>query len=284
MPDTPSAAPVTLDALVTLPYTRTVVMGIVNVTPDSFSDGGSYNDAERAVTHALRLVDEGADIIDVGGESTRPGHTTISVDEELQRTIPVIEQLRLKTRVPISIDTTKPAVAAAAIRAGATIINDQDGLSSEMAAVAAQGRAVAVAMHNKRSPEFGDVISDLVVNLERSLARADEAGLARERVIVDPGFGFGKTPAQNLEVLRRLAELKVLERPILIGTSRKSMIGRVLVDTTPTDRIEGTAATVALGIAFGADIVRVHDVRAMVRVARMSDAIVRPADSNVSAQ
>jgi dihydropteroate synthase len=252
-------------------------MGIVNVTPDSFSDGGEYDDADRAVEHALRLVAEGADIIDVGGESTRPGHTPVSADDELRRVLPVIERLAARCDVPISIDTTKPQVARAALAAGARILNDQKGLLGDpaMADIAASSGAIVVAMHNRRSPEFGDVMAGLIAGLELCLERADAAGLGRGRVIVDPGFGFGKTPAQNLEVLRRLAELRVLERPILIGTSRKSMIGKVLTTTAPSDRAEGTAATVALGIAFGADIVRVHDVGAMARVAQMADAVLR---------
>ena len=276
----------TVDSLVQLPYRRTVIMGIVNVTPDSFSDGGKFDDVDRAVEHALQLAAEGADIIDIGGESTRPGHEPIPADVELRRVLPVIERLVPRCQVPISIDTTKPQVAEAAIAAGARILNDQHGLlgDSQLSAVAARHGVIVIAMHNKQSPEFGDIMSEIIAGLERSLERADEAGLGRNRVIVDPGFGFGKTPAQNLEVLRRLAELKVLERPILIGTSRKSMIGNVLTTTTPSDRVEGTAATVALGISFGADIVRVHDVRAMARVAQMADAIVRRTSDVVMAQ
>jgi dihydropteroate synthase len=251
-------------------------MGIVNVTPDSFSDGGQFSDPDRAVEHALQLVADGADIIDVGGESTRPGHVPVSADDELRRVLPVVERLAARCQAPISIDTTKPGVAAASLAAGARILNDQRGLLAdhEMAEIAAANGAIVVAMHNRRSPEFGDTMADIIAGLERSLERADDAGLGRSRVIIDPGFGFGKTPAQNLEVLRRLAELKALERPILIGTSRKSMIGNVL-GSAADDRVDGTAATVALGVAFGADIVRVHDVRAMTRVAQMTDAVVR---------
>jgi dihydropteroate synthase len=264
--------------LASLPYARTLVMGILNVTPDSFSDGGSFADPGRAVAHALAMIDDGADIIDVGGESTRPGHAPVTADEELRRILPVLEQLAPVCRVPISIDTTKAAVARRAVALGAALINDQQGLqgASDMSAVAAALDVPVIAMHNQRGTEYGDQMRDIVAWLRRSLERADEAGLGRERVIVDPGFGFGKTPAQNLEVLRRLAELKALERPILIGTSRKSMIAHVLPETAPSERAEGTAATVALGIAFGASIVRVHDVRAMTRVARMTDAVVRP--------
>jgi dihydropteroate synthase len=251
-------------------------MGIVNLTPDSFSDGGKFDDPDRAVEHALQLVSEGADIIDIGGESTRPGHEPVGIDVEMRRVMPVLERLAPRCRVPISIDTTKPQVADAALAAGARILNDQHGLlgTPDVALTAARHGAIVVAMHNERSAGFGDPVSGILQGLERSLERADEAGLGRNRVIIDPGFGFGKTAAQNLEVLRRLAELKVLERPILIGTSRKSMIGNVLTTTAPSDRLEGTAATVALGVAFGADIVRVHDVRAMVRVAQMADAVL----------
>jgi dihydropteroate synthase len=273
----------TLDSLTAVPYHRTVIMGILNVTPDSFSDGGQFSDVDSAVAHAMQLVNEGAELIDVGGESTRPGHTPVSPDEEFRRVVPVIEKLAPVCPVPISIDTTKPAVAAAALAAGARILNDQHGLRDAALVETAIGAgAIVIAMHNAKSPAFGDVMADLIAGLAQSLDRADELGLGRDRVIIDPGFGFGKSPGQNLEVLRRLGELKRLGRPILIGTSRKSMIGKVLTETSPSERVEGTAATVALGIAFGADIVRVHDVRAMTRVARMTDAVVRNA-SNVGA-
>jgi dihydropteroate synthase len=224
------------------------------------------------------MIDEGADLIDVGGESTRPGHAAVPLDEELRRVVPVLERLAPACPVPISIDTTKPEVARRALAIGASIVNDQWGLQGDpvMAEVAAEAGVPVVAMHNQRGHEYDDVMADVIVFLRRSLERADEVGLGRDRVIVDPGFGFGKTPAQNLEVLRRLSELQVLEHPVLIGTSRKSMIGSVLTDTRSTDRLEGTAATVAIGIAHGADIVRVHDVRAMVRVARVADAVMSP--------
>ena len=252
-------------------------MGILNVTPDSFSDGGRYADPAQAVAHAFAMVEEGADVIDVGGESTRPGHDPISADEELRRIVPVLEQLAPQCPVPISIDTTKAAVARRALELGARLINDQRGLQGDpgMASVAAEFNVPVIAMHNQRGCRYDDLMADIIAYLHKSLERADESGLGREQVIVDPGFGFGKTSAQNLEVLRRLGELKTLGRPILIGTSRKSMIGAALPATAPTERLEGTAATVALGIAFGADMVRVHDVRAMTRVARMADAVVR---------
>jgi dihydropteroate synthase len=263
---------------------RTLVMGILNVTPDSFSDGGRHLDAGRAVERALAMVAEGADLIDVGGESTRPGHVPVALDEELRRVLPVLEALAPRCAVPISIDTTKPEVARRAVALGAALINDQLGLHGdrEMAEVAAEAGVPVVAMHNSAGGKYGDVIADIVAYLHHSLDVAERSGLGRDRVIVDPGFGFGKTPAQNHEVLRRLGELRVLGCPILVGTSRKSMIGAVLTGTTPAERLEGTAATVALAIAFGADIVRVHDVAAMSRVVRVADAIVRPAAQGVS--
>jgi dihydropteroate synthase len=271
--------------LTSLPYDRTLVMGILNVTPDSFSDGGRFVDAERAVAHALAMVEEGADIIDLGGESTRPGHSPVTVEEELRRILPVLERLAPVSPVPISIDTTKAEVARRAVALGAALINDQQGLhgESDMAAVAAELDVPVIAMHNQRGTAYDDLLPDIITWLRRSLERADEVGLGRGRVIVDPGFGFGKTPAQNLEMLRRLGELRTLERPILIGTSRKSMIARVLPGLSPAERTEGTAATVALGIAFGADIVRVHDVPAMTNVARMTDAVVRQLHAGASA-
>jgi dihydropteroate synthase len=252
-------------------------MGILNVTPDSFSDGGLHDAPEAAVTRALAMVDEGADLIDLGGESTRPGHVPVSAREELRRVVPVLERLASVCPVPIAIDTTKADVARAAVELGARIINDQWGLQGDpaMAHVAGDAAVPVIAMHNQRGHDYRDLMRDIIGFLERSIEIAATDGPGAGMVIVDPGFGFGKTPAQNLEVLRRLAELQVLERPVLIGTSRKSMIERVLPGSAPADRVEGTAATVALGIASGADIVRVHDVRAMVRVARMADAVVR---------
>src|ERR1019366_8021502 len=271
--------------LASLPYERTLVMGILNVTPDSFSDGGRFADAERAVAHALAMIEEGADIIDLGGESTRPGHTTVTADEELRRIVPVLERLAPVWPVPISIDTTKAAVARRAVGLGARVINDQQGLQgeSDMAAVAAELDVPVIAMHNQHGSVYDDLMPDIIAWLRRSLERADEVGLGRERVIVDPGFGFGKTPGQNLEMLRRLDELKTLERPILIGTSRKSMIGHVLPGASPAERVEGTAATIALGISFGANIVRVHAVREMTRVARMADAVLRESHAGAGA-
>lgn len=269
-----SAARFTTSIIALLPLT--LVAGILNVTPDSFSDGGQYRAVEAAVERAYAMIAEGADWIDLGGESTRPGHAAVSESEELARVLPVIDAFGGALPVPLSIDTTKATVARAALARGATIVNDQWGLQGDaaMADVVAEAGAHVVVMHNQRGHEYADIVGDVRAFLERSLVIAERAGIPRARVIVDPGFGFGKTPAQNLELLQRLGELLDLGQRILIGTSRKSMIGHVLTDTTTDDRIEGTAATVALGIAFGADIVRVHDVKAMVRVARMTDAIL----------
>jgi dihydropteroate synthase len=257
---------------------RTLIMGILNVTPDSFSDGGLHADLQSAVLHALKMRGEGAEIIDIGGESTRPGHTPVSEEEELRRVIPVVRAVReALPNVLISIDTYKPNVAAAALEAGADIINDIWGLQRDraMAQVAARYGAPVVVMHNQTEPVYHDLIHDLIAFFRRSIRIAVEAGLPPEKIIIDPGFGFGKTPLQNLELLRRMAELKVLGRPILLGTSRKSTIGKVLGGLPPRERIEGTAATVAIGIQNGAEIIRVHDVQAMKRVAQMTDAIVR---------
>ncbi len=256
---------------------RTYIMGIVNVTPDSFSGDGVAYDVAAAVGQAAGMVGDGADIIDVGGESTRPGFEPIPVEEEIRRTVPVIEKLVREVDVPVSIDTYKTEVARAALAAGAQLVNDVHGFrrEPETAAAAAEFGVPAVAMHNQREREFHDVTGDVIAGLAESLRIARERGLPDERVIVDPGFNFGWTEEQALEMLRRLGELRVLGRPLLIGTSRKSTIGAVL-GLPVEERLEGTAATVALAIAGGADIVRVHDVREMTRVARMADAVVRP--------
>ncbi len=255
---------------------RTYVMGIVNVTPDSFSGDGLADDVAAAVSQAVSMCREGADIIDVGGESTRPGFQSVPADEEIRRTVPVIDRLLREVDVPVSIDTYKAEVARAALDAGACLVNDVHGFrrEPEVAAVAAEFDVPAVAMHNQRDREFHDVIGDVTVGLVESLRIARERGLPDQRVIVDPGFNFGWTEEQALEMLRRLGELRTLGRPLLVGTSRKSTIG-VVLGLPVEDRLEGTAATVALAIANGADIVRVHDVKEMARVARMADAVVR---------
>ena len=260
---------------------RTYVMGILNVTPDSFSGDGLLQDGagpvEAAVAAGRAMVADGADILDVGGESTRPGHAPVDAAEERQRVLPVVAALRAALPgTPISIDTTKPAVAEAALAAGADLLNDVWGVGDDEALVriAAGTRAPLVVMHNRAEPRYRDLVSDVVGDLRAALDRAVRLGVAVEDLIVDPGFGFGKTPEQNLAILRELGALRALGRPILLGTSRKSTIGRVL-DLPVDQRLEGTLATTALGIAAGADIVRVHDVRANIRAARMSDAIIR---------
>jgi len=254
---------------------KTLVMGILNVTPDSFSDGGKFCDPGLAVERAAQMVEQGAGIIDLGGESTRPGHTPVPADEELARVLPVLKRLVREIPVPVSIDTTKAAVAGEALAAGAHILNDQWALRSDpaLAALAVEYQVPVVLMHNRKDIGYGDLIGDLVAYFRFNLNAAEQFGISRDKIIIDPGFGFGKTPRQNLELLRRLKELRCLGHPILLGTSRKSTIGKVL-DLPVDRRVEGTAATVAVGIANGADIVRVHDVKEMVRVARMTDAIM----------
>jgi dihydropteroate synthase len=256
---------------------RTFVMGIVNVTPDSFSGDALGDDVDAAVRQALKMHEEGADIIDVGGESTRPGFAEVPADEEMRRVLPVIERLTEDLDIPVSIDTYKAEVAKAAIEAGATLVNDVHGFlrEPEIARVAAEAGVPAIAMYNHRGRVFHDTIGNVVEGLTESLKVAREQGLPEEQIIIDPGFNFGWTDEQALEMLRRLAELRVLGRPILIGTSRKSTIGKVLGDLPVEERLEGTAATVAIAIANGADIIRVHDVKEMARVARMADAVVR---------
>lgn len=255
---------------------RTYVMGIVNTTPDSFSGDGLEYNAEAAVEQGLRFQSEGADIIDVGGESTRPGSTPVDAGEEMRRTLPVVRGLAASLDIPISIDTYKSEVARAALDAGASIINDVWGLKRdpEMAALAAREGVPVILMHNQTGTHYEDLAPDVMNALRSSLNLALEAGIPVENVILDPGMGFGKTAEHNLEILRRLAEFRDMGRPLLVGMSRKRTIGYVL-DLPVDDRVEGTAATVALSIANGADIVRVHDVKVMARVARMTDAVVR---------
>jgi len=261
---------------------RTYIMGILNVTPDSFSDGGKYFGKERAVEQALRMRDEGADIIDIGGESTRPGAEKISVKEEISRVVPVIEALANKVKIPISIDTYKSAVAGAAILSGASIINDISGLrfDPEMPHVAARNDVPLVIMHIKgtpknmqKNPSYKAFIPELMDYLREGIEIARNAGVADDKIIIDPGIGFGKTAEHNLEVIKRLNEFAGFEKPVLLGPSRKSFIGKILGNLPVTERIEGTAAAVAIGIFNGANIIRVHDIKAMVRVARIADAI-----------
>ncbi|MDO8567926.1 MAG: dihydropteroate synthase [Dehalococcoidales bacterium] len=258
---------------------RTYVMGICNLSPDSFSGDGLGNDIEAVVAQAMRFVAEGADIIDVGGESTRPGTkpSAADVDQELRLVVPAIERLARELPVPVSIDTYKSAVAREAVKVGAGMINDIWALRHDpaIAGVAAEAGVPIILMSNQRDTGFnGDTMAVIIADLDRAIKQAMQAGVPGENIIIDAGNGFGKSLDQNLEIIRRLAELKTLGRPILLGTSRKSMIGLVL-DAPADQRIEGTAATVAIGIAHGADMVRVHEVKQMVRVCRMSDAIIR---------
>ncbi|MFN2464074.1 MAG: dihydropteroate synthase [Candidatus Dormibacteria bacterium] len=255
---------------------RTYVMGILNVTPDSFSGDGLAGDPGAAVRHALQMEVDGADIIDVGGMSTRPDHVEVPPQEELERVMGVLPELVGRLGVPVSVDTYRYEVADAALEAGAAAINDVWGLQREpgLADLVAERGAMLFLMHNQDGTDYRDLVPDVVESLRDSVARAEAAGVARDNLVVDPGIGFGKTAEQNLEVLHRLPEMRALGLPVLLGTSRKSTIGRVL-GAEVDDRLEGTAATIALGIGAGADMVRVHDVRAMARVAAMSDAIVR---------
>ena len=260
---------------------RTYVMGIVNVTPDSFSGDGllstQSDPVEAAVELGCRMAEEGADLLDIGGESTRPGHAPVTVEEELRRVVPVLAALRASLpHMPLSIDTTKPAVAEAALAAGADLLNDIWGVGSDdsLARLAADRRVPLVIMHNRAEPRYLALVPEVIADLEAALDRAVRLGVRWDDLIVDPGFGFGKTPDQNLAIVRELASLRALGRPILLGTSRKSTLGRVL-DLPVEERLEATLATTALGIAGGADLIRVHDVRANLRAARISDAIVR---------
>jgi dihydropteroate synthase len=266
---------------------RTYVMGILNLSPDSFSGDGITN-LEAAVAQAHHFVSQGADIVDIGGESTRPGSSQISVDEEIGRVVPVIERLASEIPIPLSIDTYKLAVAQRALEAGASMINDQWGLKKDphLAKLAAERGVPLILMSNQRDKGgydagiqrdiayYDDLMTEVTSSLKNSIELALKLGVSPESIIVDPGIGFGKSWRQELEIIRRLDELKGLGRPILIGPSRKSFIGMVL-DLPAGERVEGTAAAIAIGISKGADVVRVHDVQQMVRVCRMSDAIVR---------
>jgi len=261
---------------------RTLVMGILNVTPDSFSDGGRFHASEDAIRRAEAMVAEGADIVDVGGESTRPGAEPLSEEEEIRRILPVIEALA--ARMPISVDTYKAEVAERAVQAGAAMVNDISALRFDpsMAPAAARLDVPICLMHSRgslrdmhRSPQYRDVVGEVKAELKERVEAALDVGIAPENIVLDPGFGFSKNAQHNLELLRRLREVTELGYPLLVGTSRKSTIGKVLGGLPVEDRLEGTAATVALSIANGASIVRVHDVKEMVRVARMTDAVVR---------
>ncbi len=252
------------------------VMGIVNATPNSFSDGGAFATPEDAAEHGARLAAEGAAILDVGGELTRPGASAVAAQEEISRVVPVIAALRGRVAVPISVDTSKARVAAAALEAGASIVNDVWGFQRdrEIARVVADSGAAAVLMHNRASVDPGlDVLADILAFLSRSIDIALAAGVAEARLIVDPGFGFGKTPAQNLQLIRRLRELGTLGRPVLLGVSRKSTIGIVTGQKAPDERVAGSIAAGLVGVMNGAAILRVHDVAPHVQALQVLHAI-----------
>ncbi|MBB6669601.1 dihydropteroate synthase [Cohnella nanjingensis] len=253
---------------------RTLLMGILNVTPDSFSDGGKYANAEAAVARAKQMAEEGADLIDIGGESTRPGHDPVTPEEELRRVIPVIEAVRAAVKLPISIDTYRAETARQALEAGAHVLNDIWGLKREpkMAEIAAEYGCPIILMHNRTARDYLDFVPDVLQDLRDSVARAHAAGVSDENIWLDPGIGFAKDYGENVELMGRLDELASLGYPVLLATSRKTFIRQTL-DLPADDVVEGTAATTTAGILQGCQIVRVHDVREMKRVARMTDAI-----------
>lgn len=259
-----------------LPYDQeTQIMGILNITPDSFSDGGRYNELDAAISHAKEMIHQGAHIIDVGGESTRPGAKPVTLEEELSRVVPIVRALSKEIDVPISIDTYKAEVARQAIEAGATIINDVWGAKKEpeIAKVAARYNVPIILMHNRIERNYQNLIEDMLSDLKESISIALEAGVKEENIVLDPGIGFAKTFEDNLVVMRHLDQISSLGYPVLLGTSRKSFIGHVL-DLPPAERVEGTGATVCLGIEKGCQFVRVHDVKPISRMVKMMDAML----------
>ena len=263
---------------------KTYIMGILNVTPDSFSDNGLYFDKTRAIKRALQMAEEGADIIDIGGESTRPGSEPLAIEEELRRTIPVIEALLKETNIPLSIDTYKSGVAKKALDAGASMVNDISGLRFDpgMAKVVAEYKVPLVVMHMKGTPKdmqtnpvYEALMPEIMDSLRESIRFAIESGVPEDKIIIDPGIGFGKTYEHNLEIINSLQSLSLMEKPVLMGPSRKAFIGKVLGDVPPQERLEGTAAAVSISIMNGANIIRVHDVKEMAKVAKVADAIKR---------
>ncbi|WP_010235380.1 dihydropteroate synthase [Clostridium arbusti] len=255
---------------------RTYVMGILNVTPDSFSDGGKFNSIEMAITHAKEMIGNGADIIDIGGESTRPNHTPVEIEEEISRVVPIIEALSKEIDVPISIDTYKGKVAELAVKAGADLINDVWGFKKDpyISKVAAEYEVPCCIMHNRDNRDYNDFVQDVLKDLEESIDIAIKAGVKSENIILDPGIGFAKSYEQNLILMDNLDKLKELKYPVLLGTSRKSFIGNTL-DLPVEERVEGTVATSVIGIMKGCDFIRVHDVLENKRACVMTDAIVR---------
>ncbi len=263
---------------------RTCVMGILNVTPDSFSERGEFFDRKKAIRHALNMATDGADVIDVGGESTRPGAKEVGVDEELDRVMPIIESITKSLDIPVSIDTRRAAVAEEAIKAGAAMVNDVSGLKydPEMARIVAREDVALIVMHMKGTPQdmqtnptYRNLIKEILESLRESVEMAKRSGVSEDRIAIDPGIGFGKTAEHNLRILNNLAEFKSLGRPICIGTSRKSFIGKVLSLDDPKERLSATLATCVAAIMNGAKIIRVHDVREAVQAARMTDSILR---------
>ena len=254
---------------------HTYVMGILNRTPDSFSDGGRYQDMDRALFQVERMLDEGMDILDIGGESTRPGYTRISPEEEIQRVVPVIEKVKERFEVPISLDTCKSQVALAGIRAGADMINDIWGLKDDgqMARVIAQTALPCCLMHNRKEAVYGDFVEDVITDLAGTLAIAEKAGIESDKIILDPGVGFGRTLENNLEIISKLERLRALGCPLLLGTSRKSVIGLTL-NLPVQERVEGTLVTTVFAVQKGCAFVRVHDVRENVRTVRMTEALL----------
>lgn len=254
---------------------RTYIMGILNVTPDSFSDGGKFNQMDAALYHAEEMIRDGADIVDVGGESTRPGHTVISDDEEISRVAPVIEAIKSRFDIPVSIDTYKGKVTEAALKAGADLVNDIWGFKFDhkVAELTAQYGAACCLMHNRSEPTYQDYLNDVVADLKECVRIAKDAGVSDDKIILDPGVGFGKTYQMNLEIINHVDMLHSLDFPILLGTSRKSVIGQTL--NLPTDqRVEGTLATTVVGVLKGCAFVRVHDIKENKRVIQMTEAIM----------
>lgn len=254
---------------------KTYLMGILNVTPDSFSDGGKYNQMSEALKHVEQMIRDGADIIDIGGESTRPGYTLLEDEEEINRVAPVIEQVKKNFDIPLSIDTYKSRVAEEAIRAGADLINDIWGLKydNRMAEVIANAKCACCLMHNRSNKEYSNLIQDLMSDLKESIKLAKSAGIEDDTIIVDPGVGFAKSYEMNLLVMKHLEEMKVLGYPVLLGTSRKSMIGLTL-DLPSDERVEGTIATTVMGVMKGCSFIRVHDVKENKRAIQMTEAIL----------
>jgi dihydropteroate synthase len=253
---------------------KTLIMGILNITPDSFSDGGKYDHIDAAVRRAIKMVEEGADIIDIGGESTRPGASKVSEEEEIKRVVPIIEAVSKVVHVPISIDTYKQEVAKQAIEAGASMINDIWGAKAEpkIAEVAASKNVPIIITHNRDHSDYLDLVPDVLADLKESIIICEQAGVAREKIILDPGIGFGKTYEQNIEIMKNLAKIVELGFPVVLGTSRKSLIG-ITLNLPPKERLEGTQATVCYGIIQGCHIMRVHDVLQIARAAEMIDVL-----------